>query len=469
MSLRELVPILQIAIGPVILISGIGLLLLSMTNRFGRVIDRSRQFSLALKSMKGAERDVAISQIKILSTRALLVRQAITFATVSLLFAAILVITLFLAAALRWIAEFRVDALRLDAIHAIVDLSARTFLEELRDAVSAKARELGRKVCLFPESNRNDSRVVSAAEAGGLGFDAVWNDDFHHSLHVLLTGERKGYYEDYAGIEDLAGCYREGFLYAGRFSKFRGMRYGRSSKDIPTERFIVYAQNHDQIGNRRTGDRLSQSLALDQLKLAAGTVLLSPFVPLLFMGEEYAEPAPFQYFVSHGDPALIEAVRRGRKEEFANFDWTGNVPDPQGESTFLGSKLNWDLHNEGRHRILWDFYKELLRLRRELPALARLDNKSLETTSLAPQRVLLIRRWHSSSQVLIICHFESAAIELSLPMPSGRWRKTLDSGETTHGRGSNRTAEIIEAHCETFLSLGPWAFLVLVQDPATQK
>jgi maltooligosyltrehalose trehalohydrolase len=370
--------------------------------------------------------------------------------------------------ALRWIADFRIDALRLDAIHAIVDLSAQTFLEELRAAVHARAKELGREVFLFPESNRNDPRLVSAAEAGGLGFDAVWNDDFHHSLHVLLTGEREGYYEDYSGIEDLAGCYREGFLYAGRYSKFRKMRYGRSSKDIPAKRFIVCAQNHDQIGNRRIGDRLSQTLSLDQLKLAAGAVLLSPFIPLLFMGEEYGESAPFQYFVSHGDLALIEAVRRGRKEEFARFGWTGIAPDPQDESAFVGSKLNWDLRNEGHHRILWDFYKRLLRLRHELSPFARLDKESLKVTCLVERKVLVLARWDSSNRVLIICHFDRDSIELALPIPSGRWHKTLDSGETTHG-GDNRAPEIFESRGELQLSLGPWAFLVLVQDPAIRK
>jgi len=371
----------------------------------------------------------------------------------------------FIENALQWIADFRIDALRLDAIHAIVDLSARTFLEKLRSAVHARAKELGREVCLFPESNRNDPRVVSAAEAGGLGFDAVWNDDFHHSLHVLLTAEREGYYEDYSGIEDLAGCYREGFLYAGRYSKFRKVRYGTSSEDIPAKRFIVCAQNHDQIGNRRIGDRLSRTLSLDQLKLAAGVVLLSPFVPLLFMGEEYAEPAPFQYFVSHGDLALIEAVRRGRQEEFARLGWTGIAPDPQDESIFLASKLNWDLQNEGRHRILWDFYKEVLCLRRELSPLARLDKESLKATCLVERKVLVIGRWDSSNQVLIICHFDRDSIELALPIPSGRWRKTLDANEANHGGGDNRAPEIFEAHGELQLSLGPWAFVVLVREP----
>ena len=179
---------------------------------------------------------------------------------------------------------------------------------------------------MIPESNRNDARMISAPDQGGWGFDAVWNDDFHHSLQVLLTGEQDGYYQDFWRIEDLAGSYREGFLYAGRYSRFRQKRYGSSSKHISAKRFVVYAQNHDQIGNRRLGDRLSQSLSFAQLKLAAGTVLLSPYIPLLFMGEEYSERAPFEYFVSHGDPSLVEAVRQGRKDEFAKFGWPGDIP-----------------------------------------------------------------------------------------------------------------------------------------------
>jgi maltooligosyltrehalose trehalohydrolase len=375
----------------------------------------------------------------------------------------------FIENALQWIADFQIDALRLDAVHAIVDLSARTFLEELRAAVHSIAKELGREVSLILESNRNDPRGVETEKAGGWGFDAVWNDDFHHSLQVLLTGEREGYYEDYSGVEDLAGCFREGFLYAGRYSKFRQVHYGKSSREIPAKRFVVCTQNHDQIGNRRAGDRLSQSLSLDQLKLAAGTVLLSPFVPLLFMGEEYGEKAPFQYFVSHGDSALIEAVRRGRKEEFAKFGWTGKIPDPQDESTFLGSQLNWDLQNEGEHRVLWNFYRELLRLRRELPALARLDKQALEITSFTDKRVMLVRRWNAANQVLIAFHFDGATTELALPIPSGRWRKILDSTEKPSAVDGSHAPEIFESRGELRLSLHPWELILFEQQSGSVK
>jgi maltooligosyltrehalose trehalohydrolase len=375
----------------------------------------------------------------------------------------------FIENALEWVTDFHIDSLRLDAIHAIVDNSARTFLEELRAAVHTRSEALGRDVHLIPESNRNDARVVSGPEVGGWGFDAVWNDDFHHSLHVLLTGEQDGYYQDFCGIEDLAGSYREGFLYAGRYSKFRRKRYGSSSKQIPAKRFVVFAQNHDQVGNRRLGDRLSQSLSFAQLKLAAGIVLLSPYIPLLFMGEEYSERAPFEYFVSHGDPSLVEAVRRGRKCEFAKFGWTGDLPDPQSEVTFLGSKLNWDLQAVGHHRILWHFYQELLRVRRTLPPLAELDKNAMEVTSYADEKVLLVRRWKASSEVLIVCHFCEVPTELMLPIHPGRWHTTLDSAEERWGYKGCETPAVIESRGDVQLPLNPWAFLVFLKSAEINK
>jgi maltooligosyltrehalose trehalohydrolase len=370
----------------------------------------------------------------------------------------------FIENALEWITDFHIDALRLDAIHAIVDSSAQTFLEELSTAVRARATEVGRDAWLIAESNRNDPRVIRPIGAGGLGLDAVWNDDFHHALHVLLTGERNGYYQDYSGIEDLAGSYRDGFLYAQRYSAFRKKRYGKSSKDIPPQRFVVFAQNHDQVGNRLLGDRLSPSLSLDQLKLAAGTVLLSPYLPLLFMGEEYGEIAPFQYFVSHGDPSLVSAVRQGRRNEFARFGWTGDIPDPGDESTFRRCKLNWDLQAANHHRALWQFYRELLRLRREVSALVELDKSVFEVQSFADHKVLLVTRGIAPRQVLIVCHFGQTPTELTLPIPPGRWHRRLDSGqEGCDGDKGNDSPPILGSHGEVRFVLSPWRFLVFTQ------
>jgi maltooligosyltrehalose trehalohydrolase len=343
----------------------------------------------------------------------------------------------FIENALQWITDFRFDALRLDAIHAIVDSSATPFLQELADKVHARAKELDRRVYLFPESNRNDAREVTSCAEGGLGLDSVWNDDFHHSLHVLLTGEQTGYYEDFHGVEDLAQAFRAGFVYSGQYSKYRGRRHGNSSEKVPGERLIVFAQNHDQVGNRLLGDRLAQTASFDQLQLAAGTVLLAPYIPLLFMGEEYGETAPFLYFVSHGDPALVEAVRKGRAEEFVQFRWSGEIPDPQSEETFARSKLNWDMRNEGRHRVLCDFYRELLRLRRELPALTRLDKTSTEVVAYPTDNALFVRRWDGGSEIFAVFNFSTRAVQLSVPVPPGHWRKQLDSAESQwQGKGS---------------------------------
>jgi maltooligosyltrehalose trehalohydrolase len=368
----------------------------------------------------------------------------------------------FIENALQWITDYHIDALRLDAIHAIVDASARTFLEELSATVHEKAKELGRNVCLMPESHRNDARLISPPEIGGAGYDAVWNDDFHHSLHVLLTGEQNGYYEDFQPnlVEGLAKCYREGFLYSGQYAKFWRKRRGNPSKHVPAERFVVYSQDHDQIGNRREGDRLAQIVSFDQLKIAAGAVLLSPNTPLLFMGEEYGEPAPFQYFVSHGDADLIEAVRRGRSEEFAQFSWLGEIPDPQSEDTFLRSKLNWDLQSGGKHKVLRDFYQELLRLRREVPALAHLDKSTMRVTSCDEQKLLLVERWHGFSRVVIPFHFGNDSAKLTLPIPAGRWQKILDSSDWLPEGTGHRTKPPLESRGEVQLTVARWSFCV---------
>jgi maltooligosyltrehalose trehalohydrolase len=342
----------------------------------------------------------------------------------------------FIDNALQWLDEFHLDALRLDAVHAILDISARPFIKELATAVRKFAERSGRLVPLMPESNRNDSHMVRPPELGGWGLASVWNDDFHHALHVLLTGEREGYYQDYSGIEDLARSVRQGFVFIGEYSKYRKRRHGNSSVGLQGEHFIVFAQNHDQIGNRRKGDRLTSLVSFEQLKLAAAAVILSPFLPLIFMGEEYGEPAPFQYFVSHSDSRLIQAVRKGRMEEFESLDGSSQVPDPQSDETFLRSKLNWSLHHDSQHKVLRDFYRELFRLRRTIPALAQLDMETLEVE--ATPGALFVRRWSESSQIFAIFHFDSSSREIVAALPPGSWRKLIDASDTKwSGPGSS--------------------------------
>jgi maltooligosyltrehalose trehalohydrolase len=367
----------------------------------------------------------------------------------------------FLENALFWLSDFRVDALRIDAIHGIMDFSAYPFLAELADTVRGLAARENRKIHLIPESDLNDVRAISPREKGGVGLDAQWNDDFHHALHALLTGERKGYYRDFGSLEDLAKAHAEGFVYSGQYSGYRKRRHGSSSRDIPAWRLVVFSQNHDQVGNRAGGERLSRLVSFEALKLAAGIVLLSPFLPLLFMGEEYGETAPFLYFVSHSDEPLVEAVRKGRREEFAAFRWEGGLPDPQDEDTFRRSRLDHELSGVGHHRVLREYYRELIRLRKGHPALSRLSKEAMEVSVYGKEKILLVRRWKGLSQAAAACHFGDSVVSVQLPLPTGEWEKLLDSSEKRWGGSGSAIPEKLDPRKETSLSLNPGAFVLL--------
>jgi len=270
----------------------------------------------------------------------------------------------FIQNALYWLEEFHVDALRLDAVHGIFDFSAHHFLAELNERVQELSRRTGRKRYVIAESDLNDARLLHTPASGGYGIDAQWSDDFHHSVHTLLTGENSGYYADFGSANDLDVVLKEGWRYSGQYSPHRHRNHGNSPRGISSERFVVFTQNHDQVGNRAQGDRLSQLVDPQSLALAAGITLLSPFSPLLFMGEEYGETHPFPYFTSHSDASLIEAVRKGRREEFASFGWKGDVPDPQDERTFKRSVLDFTVRDKEPHRTLWNLYKSLIAIRK---------------------------------------------------------------------------------------------------------
>jgi maltooligosyltrehalose trehalohydrolase len=339
----------------------------------------------------------------------------------------------FIQNALYWITDFHIDGLRLDAVDAIYDFGPRHFLAELADAVHARAHELERDVVVIAESDLNDVKVINPPGIGGFGLDAQWNDDLHHALHALVTGERKGYYQDFGQLAHLQKAYEEGFVYSGIYSQYRKKKHGNSSKHIPGCRFVVCSQNHDQIGNRRLGERLSSLISFEQQKLVAGCVLLPPFVPLLFMGEEYAETAPFQYFVSHIDEPLIEAIRKGRAEEFAHFEWEGQVPDPQDEDTFTRCKLHPGLRHEGRHRLLFEFYRELIRLRKATPALAEMGKDTMQVHTVDEEQVLLIQSKTREHALLLAFCFGKEPAVLDAPVPEGRWERILDSSAVLWG------------------------------------
>lgn len=278
----------------------------------------------------------------------------------------------FIQNSLHWTRDCGIDGLRLDAVHAIVDHTASTFVEELTARNHAAAEAQGRKVLIIAESGDNDPRLVRDRSVGGFGIDGCWNDDFHHAIRSSITGERRGYYRAFGKPEQIAKAIRDRFVFTGEYSGGHRRRHGAPAHDVDHGRLLVFTQNHDQVGNRPAGDRLDRSAGPDGSRVAAALVLLSPFTPMLWMGEEYAETAPFQYFVSHSDPGLIEAVRKGRAAEFAEFQVPGGVPDPQDEATFHRSTLGWGLREKPAHAAMLAYYTELLRLRRvlDLPALS---------------------------------------------------------------------------------------------------
>jgi maltooligosyltrehalose trehalohydrolase len=350
----------------------------------------------------------------------------------------------FVENALYWICECHIDALRLDAVHAIHDESAFPFLAETTEAVHRAGADRGRLVYVIAESDLNDTRVIRASEAGGLGFDSQWSDDFHHSLCAVLTGERAGYYQDFGDLAQLAKAYRDGFVYSGQYSRYRRRRHGNSSAAIAPRQLVVFVQNHDQVGNRMLGERLSALVSFEQLKLAAGALFLSPFIPLMFMGEEYGETAPFLYFVSHSDPGLIEAVRSGREKEFAAFSWQQRPPDPQDEATFARSRLDHHLRNKTKNGTLLSFYRELIRLRTTLPALASLSKETMDVTLFSDQRALCLRRWKGKEDTMVLFSFASTVETVRSATAGGRWRKVLDSSDQRWLGAGGSLPEIIE-------------------------
>lgn len=361
--------------------------------------------------------------------------------------------------ACAWIEDYRVDGLRLDAIHGIFDASARHILAEMNEAVQALAARLGRTVPLIAESDLNDRRVVEDAPRG-YGLAGQWSDDFHHAVHVLLTGERGGYYADFRDVDDLAKAYTHRFIYDGRPSAYRGRTHGTPAADLPAERFVVFVQNHDQVGNRARGERLGHLTGAAQAKLAAAAMLLSPYVPLLFMGEEYLEAAPFCYFTDFTDPALREAVSRGRREEFRAFGWTGAVPDPQDPATFAESRLDWGRRERRPHAEVLAYYRRLLRLRREHPALQagrpaveRLDDATLAVT----------RREPEGTAALHLMRFSAEAAAVPLRVAGGAWERLLDAAEERYGGPGSGSAPRI-AGGDDHVTLGPWASVLYSLD-----
>jgi len=368
----------------------------------------------------------------------------------------------FIGSALQWFREYHFDALRLDALHAILDTSAYPFLSELADETQAESERQDRPLYLIGESDLNDPRIIKTRECGGMGLHAQWNDDYHHALHTLLTGEVIGYYSDFGSIEHLEQALRGRYVYSGQYSAYRQRRHGAPAEGISPDHFVVFAQNHDQVGNRLAGDRLAALVSYDALRLAAACVVLGPSIPLLFMGEEYGETTPFPYFVSHSDAQLIEAVRAGRQEEFAAFQWKGKVPDPQDEQTFLTAKLNWAMRQSERSTTMLNYYAELLSLRRALPVL-RHGDAQVEGPD-GTGSVLLLRRAHEGTEAILALNVGRADQSISTHLAPGTWSRRLDSADERWRGPGGAMPEHVDFNGTTTLHLRSLSAILLTKE-----
>lgn len=363
----------------------------------------------------------------------------------------------FIENALYWLREFHIDALRLDAIQAIYDLGAKHFLRELAETVDVVSQETGKKLYLIAESDMNNPLIIRPPELSGYGLDAQWSDDFHHALHALITGDRQGYYQDFGRCSDLAKSYEDTFVYDWRYAPHRKRFHGISCRDRAPSQFVVCIQNHDQIGNQMMGDRLWQRVSFEGCKLAAAAVLLSPNIPLLFMGEEYGETAPFLYFVSHSNMELIQAVRQGRREEFEAFHYDGEPPDPEAVETFSKCKLNWNLRQEGLHQVLLNWYRHLIHLRQTHPVLLKCDRTCIQAAADDDKQIVILRRWCESGELIIAMNFNSATATISLPTRSPA-NKFLDSTDKQWSGSGSHAPDSLSPNQE--ITLQPTSLLI---------
>lgn len=320
----------------------------------------------------------------------------------------------FIENALMWLRDFHIDALRMDAVHAIKDNSPRHIVDELNEAVARYNAATGSDKYLILETDLNDSRFIKPKEADGYGVRAQWCDEFHHALRVATGQERQGYYADFNGLPELAKAMRDGYVYTGQYSRHRHRYFGTATSGISGDHFVVFDQNHDQVGNRMLGERLSVLVSFGQQKIMAAAVLLSPFVPLLFMGEEWGATTPFLYFTDHSDKELIEAVNNGRKDEFAAFQKSGLPPSPDDEATFLKSRLNREELRNLPHSTLYNYYRYLIWLRKQMPALTNYERESVNVFYDENKGVIITERTFKEQHVYCIFNFSQQAHEAHL-------------------------------------------------------
>lgn len=351
----------------------------------------------------------------------------------------------FCQAVLHWYENYHIDGLRVDAVHMMFDNGAVHFWELVSGELNEMRQRTGRNFHLIAESDLNSPRVVKSPENGGWDFDAQWLDDFHHALYVLLDPAGRDRYEDFGDIRQWAKACTDGFVHSGEYVKFRKRRHGASSAGIPGEKFIVFNQNHDQVGNRVGGERLSMLVNFERQKLAAAAMLLAPYLPMLFMGEEFGAETPFFYFVSHSEEELIRKVVEGRRKEFENYKWKKDPPNPQDKNTFMQSKLDWSQPAAGRHAVLLHWYRTLIALRKSHPALRHFGKNDVRVNIVSDACLVLYRRSADQREELA-CAFNlgESAVEVALPGNGGRWTMVLDSGDAEWRDGSDSNSSSSE-------------------------
>lgn len=350
----------------------------------------------------------------------------------------------FIENVLMWFRDFHIDALRMDAVHAIKDFSPTHILREIKQHVNSLMAATGRTHYLIVELDLNDNRFINPLERQGFGMDAQWIDEFHHALRVTAGEEKSGYYSDFNGLAHLAKSYKDAYVFDGIYSPHRKKIFGIKAENNPGKQFVVFSQNHDQVGNRMLGERTSTLLSFEMQKLMAAAVIVSPYLPMLFMGEEYSEPHPFLYFVSHTDPELAEAVRKGRKAEFAAFHSEGEAPDPVDEKTFEQSKLQWHLIEQEPHKKMLEYYKTLISLRKQEPALRNLNRNQLNVEENENKQTLLLHRWHEGEHILCIMNFSKQQQEARLPTYQNDWQQLLNSADAKwNGPATSRAADTV--------------------------